>query len=134
MCFGQNTRRVAQGYQRMQGGGLTMQNEECLKLVAESDASFKKQIEELEKQKRISRQRILDQWAKANTRFKVGDIIQSNDNIIKVTGFYGVYSLYNVDKLYVTYRGIRLTKALKPRKDGSTMALYDDGRKIIKLV
>lgn len=48
-----------------------MQNEECLKLVAESDASFKKQIEELEKQKRISRQRILDQWAKDNANIRL---------------------------------------------------------------
>lgn len=110
-----------------------MNNNDCLKMLGEEKRRYLLETEESRKRHNANNQKILNQWAKANARFKVGDIIQSNDNIIKVTGFYGVYSLYNVDKLYVTYRGILLTKALKPRKDGSTMDLYDDGREIKKL-
>lgn len=109
-----------------------MQNEECLKLVAESDARFKKQIEELEKQKRISRQRILDQWAKDNAKYKVGDIIKANDVIIKVTRIRGHLSLYMERGLYVSYYGDALTKKLTPRKDGWQTDIHDDGGRVIE--
>lgn len=117
----------------MQGGGLTMKNDECLKMLGAEDKRYAQEAEELRKRHNANKQKILNQWAKANARFKTGDILQSNDSIIKVTGCYGVYSLYYVDKLYITYRGQALTKALKPRKDGSTFDFYDDGRKITKI-
>ena len=110
-----------------------MQKEECLKLVAESDARFKKQAEELEKQKRISRQRILDQWANENAKYKVGDIIKADDIIIKVARIKGSYSGFLGITLHVTYAGDALTKKLTPRKDGWKTEIYDDGRKIEKL-
>lgn len=110
-----------------------MKNDECLKMLGEESKRYSAEAEEIRKRHNANKQKILNQWAKANARFKVGDIIKSNDNIIKVTGFYGVHSLYHVDKLYITYRGQLLTKALKPRKDGSTQDLYDDGREIEKL-
>lgn len=109
-----------------------MQKEECLKLVAESDARFKKQMEELEKQKRVSRQRILDQWAKDNAKYKIGDIIKANDVIIKVTRIKGYLSYYLEGGLYISYYGDALTKKLTPRKDGWQTDIHDDGGRVIE--
>ena len=110
-----------------------MKNDDCLKMLGEENKRYSLETEESRKRHNENKKKILNQWAKANARFKVGDIIQSNDNIIKVTGFYGSHSDYLNEKLYVTYRGLHLTKSLKPRKDGNTMDLYDDGREIKKL-
>ena len=110
-----------------------MRNDECLTMLGVENKRYSAEAETIRKRHEENKQKILNQWARDNARFKVGDIIKSNDNIIKVTGFYGVHSLYHVDKLYITYRGQSLTKALKPRKDGSTQDLYDDGRIIEKL-
>lgn len=102
-------------------------------MLGEESKRYISEAEEIRKRHNANKHKILNQWAKDNARFKIGDIIQSNDNIIKVTGFYGVHSPYYADKLYITYRGQSLTKALKPRKDGRIFDLYDDGREIKKL-
>lgn len=110
-----------------------MNREECLKVLAETQKKHVAEEEKLKKRQRIEKQKILNQWANANARFKVGDILQMCDTIIKVTKFYGKYSNYYGQKLYVTYYGVRLTKKLTPCKDGSMTDVYDDGREIKKL-
>lgn len=110
-----------------------MNSNECLKMLGEEAKRYAAENEERRKLHRKKSQFILNQWAKGNARFKVGDIICANDIIIKITDFYGVYSQYMEEKLYVSYFGQQLTKALKPRKDGSTRSIYDDGREITKI-
>lgn len=110
-----------------------MNGNECLKMLGEEAKRYAAENEERRKLHLKKNQSILNQWAKGNARFKVGDIICANDTIIKITNFYGVYSQYMKEKLYVTYIGQQLTKALKPRKDGSTRSIYDDGREITKI-
>ncbi len=102
-------------------------------MLADESVRFRAEKDELEKRHRLKKQEILNQWAKANAKYNVGDILQMNEIIIKVTGFYGSHSDYLNEKLYVTYRGLHLTKSLKPRKDGGEMTIYDDGREIKKL-
>ena len=110
-----------------------MNREECLKVLAETQKKHVAEEEELKKRQRIEKQRILNQWAKANARFNVGDILQSGDIIIKVTSFFGKFSYYCKEKLYVEYYGVCYTKKLQTRKDGSSTTVYDDGREIKKL-
>lgn len=110
-----------------------MQNDVCLKLLAESNAKYRHEFEKLEKEKRCVRQQILDRWAKDNAKYKVGDVITANDTIIEVTRISGTYSDYLSEKLYVTYIGNALTKKLTPRKDGHVTQIYDDGRIVEKL-
>ena len=61
----------------------------------------------------------------------IGDIIESLGVTIQVTEVRGnVYT----DRVYPSYKGIALTKSLKPRKDGWVTELYDCGDRIISLI
>lgn len=108
-----------------------------------TDADLKSELERLEKiynfesqqlreKFRKQQQALRDKWAKENARFKIGDIIQANDNIIEVERIRGCFESFYKNP-YVLYLGKVLTKALKPRKDESRTSIYDDGREIIKL-
>ena len=77
-----------------------------------------------------ARQNTLNVWANKNHRFNIGDIIRCGDITIRVDGYYG--QEYR-GKLYVTYRGHALTKALKLRVDEWVTYIYDDGREIEKI-
>lgn len=79
---------------------------------------------------RNSRQETLNVWASKNHRFDIGDIIRNCSITIRVDGYYG--QEYR-GKLYVTYRGPALTKALKLRADRWVTDIYDDGREIEKI-
>lgn len=107
-----------------------MTQEELRKAVKETNEHYQKQIEELEKNKRSFVQKLMDYWANENSEFKVGDIIESNMNIIKITKITGDYSKYD-SYFYPVYHGIMLTKQFKPRKDGSTFTIYDDKDRVI---
>ena len=80
------------------------------------------------------KQATLNQWARDNAEYQVGDIITVNDTIIQVERLIGRHSAYYGSKtLYVEYRGPQLTKKLQPRKDGQISSIYDDGREIKKI-
>ena len=91
------------------------------------------QISIIEREYRQKKREVLKQWAKEHARFQVGDILSDGRRFMKVTNFEGNETKYIQFKCYVTYYGIELTKQLKPRKDGSTMSIYDDGSKVIKI-
>lgn len=109
-------------------------DEECLKLLADYDQAYEKDLKEA-KQRRDNRKSIaLNKWANVNARFNVGDIIESQGTIIQIDQRYGRHSpYYGTKRLYVEYRGPQLTKKLQPRKDGERSSIYDDGREIKKI-
>ena len=109
-------------------------NEECLKLLADYEQAYEKDLKEA-RQRRDNRKSIaLNKWANANARFNVGDIIESQGTIIQIDQRYGRHSTYYGTKgLYVEFRGPQLTKKLQPRKDGQRSSIYDDGREIKKI-
>lgn len=72
-----------------------MTHEELKKSVNDVNEYYRKQIEELESKKKSFIQQLMNDWANENSEFKVGDIIESNMNVIKIT-----------------------------RKDGSTFTIY----------
>ena len=110
-----------------------MTQEELKKAVNDVNEYYRKQIEELESKKKSFVQQLMNDWANENSEFKVGDIIESNMNVIKITKITGEYSSYH-SYFYPVYHGIVLTKQLKPRKDGSPFTIYgDEGRVITKL-
>lgn len=80
------------------------------------------------------KQAALNQWARENAEYQVGDIIKANDTIIQVERLIGRHSAcYGSKTLYVEYRGPQLTKKLQPRKDGQISSIYGDGREIKKI-
>ena len=91
------------------------------------------QISIIEKEFKQKKRAVLKQWAKEHARFNIGDIISDGRRIMEVTNFEGNEERCYQYKCYITYYGIELTKKLKPRKDGSTMSIYDDGREVNKI-
>ena len=79
---------------------------------------------------RDARQNTLNVWANKNHRFNIGDIVRCGDITIRVDGYYGRECR---GKLYVTYQGPVLTKALKLRADKWVTDIYDDGGEIEKI-
>ena len=107
-----------------------MTHEELKKAVNDVNEYYRKQIEELESKKKSFVHQLMNDWANENSRYKVGDIIESNLTIIKITKITCDYSSYN-SYFYPVYHGTVLTKQLKPRKDGSTFTIYDDEDRVI---
>lgn len=109
-------------------------DEECLKLLADYEQAYKKDLEEAMKRRDNRKSIALNKWAYVNARFNIGDIIESQGTIIQIDKRYGRHSpYYGTKRLYVEYRGLQLTKKLQPRKDGERNSIYDDGREIKKI-
>lgn len=100
--------------------------------------SEKKFLEYVRKSARKEELFALAQWAGANARFKIGDIITAKGDgsgtIIRVKKIEGEFSQH-CKQPYVVYVGCALTKQFKERKDGWTTCIYDDSpsRNIVKL-
>ena len=107
-----------------------MNKEETLKALLLSTKQYNLDCENARKEKDKRNFNILQAWASENNRFNIGDIIECNGGIIKIEQFRGVYSNYYEQKLYITYIGACLTKKLQPKKDGTKLAIYDDGREV----
>lgn len=109
-------------------------DEVTLALLDSCNKAFEETVRVAKANMYKSKQAALDQWARDNAEFKVGDIIASDDIIIKVEKVVGRHSQYYGTKtLYAEYIGKQLTKKLQPRKDGQKTSIYGDGRKITKL-
>lgn len=106
-----------------------MTNIETLNKLAQIRAEAEQRRADVNTWERDARRLALNAWANENHRFNIGDIIRYGDITIRIDGYYG--QEYR-GKLYVTYRGHVLTKALKLRADGWVMDIYDDGREIEK--
>lgn len=107
-----------------------MTHEELKKAVDRVKEYYREQIEELESKKKSFVQQLMNDWANENSRYKIGDIIECNMNIIQITKITGEYSSYG-SYFYPVYHGIMLTKQLKPKKNGSVFTIYDDKDKVI---
>lgn len=108
-----------------------MTHEECLQELVRLDNEYKKACNNLKDELYKNRSRVCNQWASCNARFNIGDIIESQETIIRIEKRIGRYSAYYRNHpLYVEYRGHQLTKKLQPRKDENRMSIYDDGREI----
>jgi len=105
--------------------------EECRRKLQQIRNEYHKQAQQLESKRQMEIALTLDTWAMENTRFQIGDIIQSYDTIIKVEKIKGYESeYYNSKGFYCIYMGHVLTKKLQLRKDEWQMSIYDDGREI----
>lgn len=104
------------------------------KYVLDKLRSIAKEAEEkqvlVKRWERNARQNTLNLWANEYHRFNSGDIIRSGNIIIRIDGYYGCE--YR-EKLYITYQGHALTKALNTRADEWVTCISDDGREIEKI-
>ena len=107
-----------------------MDKEETLKALFLSANKFRSDCDNAKKEKKKRDIEILQAWASENKRFNIGDIIESRGSIIKIENFRGAYSAYDEVSLYVIYSGTCMTKKLQPRRDGSMLVIYDDGREV----
>lgn len=116
-----------------------VKKERVMEVIAQADKEYKLAIQEAELVKLKKRQSILDEWARQNARFDIGDIISYppdgnySGRIIRIETMRGGLGIGN--KLYVVYKGTILNKKLKPNlgRDGGYFDMYDDGREIVKL-
>lgn len=106
-----------------------MTNGECLAQLRREKIYFENERRELNRREQVSRESILNQWAKDNSPFAIGDIIEANGIIIRIDKILGCVSSYT-DRLYCVYYGFELTKKLNQRKDESRTSIYGDGREI----
>lgn len=97
-----------------------MTQEEYEKSIFELNKKFKKEKYELEKK-----------FALSNNDVKIGDIVSDGNNIISVSMICIDFSYPNTIP-YVYYKGIKLTKKLKPFKSGEFGVVYDVKEKISK--
>lgn len=115
-----------------------MTNEECAKALAEIENEYRQQINLVEYTRADKRRKALNEWAKDNARFKVGDIIaypnsQRIMRVDKVSADQNPYRKNLGGGFFVIYYGTLLTKKLEPRKNDSQFSMYDDGREIVKV-
>lgn len=112
-----------------------MTNEQLTIELSHLDVGYNQTARKLKEDYQRDRQQALDRWAAAHSRFKIGDIIESQGSIIRIDGMRGCKADYGRRyQYYVTYTGQRLTRRLTPYVDGSRTALYDDGTREVKLV
>ena len=113
-----------------------MTNEECLNAVKYIENEYNRKKDELNAEYKKKTQSVLNQWARNNARFGIGDIIKSNDIIIVVEKIMGVHDFYysSNNNLCVVYWGSVLTKKLEKRKDEFKSTIYDEESREIKLV
>lgn len=97
-----------------------MTKEEYEKRLFELNQRFKKEKHELAKE-----------FALSNNDVKIGDIVSDGNNIISVSKFCIDFGYPNPIP-YVYYKGIKLTKKLKPFKGGEFGVVYDIKEKISK--
>lgn len=114
---------------------VKMTTEECIEKLSQIEQDYKKAQQEINHKRSVDKTRVLKEWAQANSRFKVGDVIEADGIIIEVEDVFGCQSAYYAKGLYCTYKGraLTLTKKLTPRKDEWVTTIADDGR-VIKLV
>lgn len=112
-----------------------MTNEECLNAVKYIKNEYNRKKDELNAEYKKKTQSVLNQWARNNARFGIGDIIKYNDFIIVVEKIMGVNDFYySNNNLCVVYWGSVLTKKLEKRKDEFKSTIYDEESREIKLI
>lgn len=97
-----------------------MTKEEYEKTLFELNQKFKKEKYKLAKE-----------FALSNNDVKIGDIVSDGNNMISVSKFCIDFGYPNPIP-YVYYKGIKLTKKLKPFKTGELGVVYDIKEKISK--
>lgn len=92
-----------------------------------------KRINEIRKEIKCERDKVLNEWAREHSKFDLGDIIKAGDIIIRVEYIFGRLGLRNVP--FVEYVGHVLTRKLKDRADNWVTSIPDDSpsRNVIKL-
>ena len=112
-----------------------MTREECIIKISQIEEDYRKTKRDAEKKKTHDIAVTLNAWAKDNSRYNIGDIIESQGIIIMIDGILGYRSLLaNYNNIYCVYKGHALTKRLQPRKDGWVTTIYDDGGREIKVL
>jgi hypothetical protein len=85
---------------------------------------YKKEVEILEEQFRLQKQKIAREYALGTAKFIPGDIIKDSVSIIEIKKIKWQYSLYAP---IVVYEGVELKKDLTPKKDGSIRCIFGNG-------
>jgi hypothetical protein len=88
------------------------------------------QLAELDKTYKEAKNKIHAEYAKSERKFDIGDVIEGNGVIIKITSFgWGKF----LDDPYPIYKGDSVTKKLEPVKRGNpTGAIHGNSAKLFK--
>lgn len=106
-----------------------MTEEACLSKIRQYHADYKDDTELRDKKIR----EVLDRWARNNSMYDVGDILQDECYIGKVVDIYG-QQIPGEERLTIGYRCIQFTKKLEPYKNRSEVNLTEySGRSLKKI-
>jgi len=106
-----------------------MDSRELKDIINNAAAECKDAVKKAEDERDAKIRKALADWAKDKAQFGLGDQIESfGERIVvdKISGYYG----FGFINPCVVYYGRSVTKKGTPRRDGTAMRIYDDGRKI----
>lgn len=109
-----------------------MTDKECFEKLSQFKTDYNKKVEELRLQYEKVKQVALNQWSLDNCPFHVGDIIEVNGHIMKITRIVGKENAYR-NSLYSMLHGLLMTKKLQVMKRDPQFRI-DDDREIKLLV
>lgn len=92
---------------------------------------YEERLFELNKKFKQDKYDLAKEFALSNNSVKIGDIVSDGNNIISVSKLCIDFGYPNPIP-YVYYKGIKLTKKLKPFKSGEFGVVYDIKEKISK--
>ena len=108
-----------------------MTDQECFHELKLIEQIHDKEVRKLIAKRDRDRKKALNQWAKDNHRFNVGDIVRKKSHAIRINGYFGRLSDYNPGQLIVMYRGTELDASLNDTN--ITAFFYDDGTNVEKV-
>lgn len=112
-----------------------MTHGECIIRLSKIEEEYQKAKREVEIKYTQDKAAALNAWAKDNSQYQIGDIIESGSTTIVVEKILGNRAMcLNHIKFYCSYVGHALTKRLQPRKDEWVTNVHDDGGHIIRLI
>lgn len=102
-----------------------MTDQECFHELKLIEQIHDKEVRKLIAKRDRDRKRALNQWAHANHRFNVGDIVRYKSHTFRINGYFGRLSDFNPGQLLVLYRGTELDASLNDTN--VTAFFHDDG-------
>lgn len=108
-----------------------MTDQECFHELKLIEQIHDKEVRKLIAKRDRDRKKAINQWANANHRFNVGDIVLRKGRTFRINGYFGRLSDYNPGQLIVMYRGTELDESLNDTK--VTYFFHDDGTNVEKV-
>lgn len=93
-----------------------------------TEQEYKEKLQAIEDERRTKRFMLMKEYAKAQRKFGLGDIIQQHDVLLKIENF-GTFAGVTLPE--VVYKGIELKKDLTPKKKQVGSCIYGNNNIVL---